>query len=389
MSNGNVQVSASRHLDLEAAGDVRIVAGRSMYLKARRNIELNATYGGLIISSYAWLKLLCEKGSTWVRSNADTRRDKDGGYKTPEPHGPGHPQPEIGGLEENKPAALIVEAPRGNVGIRADCQIAVMVEGGPESETDDWHDVRIYTKGNVTADGHQGIKMVANKAMEVAVGQVLAVSVPTIITDARQMFTEDGAVAVVGSRFYCGSVDTTRVTADSASTKSGKVGKTPEDWSHQPYEIKSDAALKAMSETKILKSIHPKLIWESASEGPKWGFSATSEYIWDARDTALGERPQTLTNQYLQHDMPDPDIWKGPGYNVWNLKRSPIGAPRMKEPIRGGFGYDEIQYKAGDDQGVNLHKPRGSDPHSMEKPDMKWEADSTIRIKSLKKDDIN
>ena len=78
MIGPDVHVSAVRHLRLEAAGDIQMVAGQNVYIKARRSMELVAQFGGLTLKAKAWLHGLSELGSLWLKSDA------------PDPNAPGY-----------------------------------------------------------------------------------------------------------------------------------------------------------------------------------------------------------------------------------------------------------------------------------------------------------
>jgi hypothetical protein len=71
MVHGHVQVSATKSVTVESAGDLNLVAGNDINMKARRNIEISAITGGLILKARAWWHAVCEFGSMWLLSEAD------------------------------------------------------------------------------------------------------------------------------------------------------------------------------------------------------------------------------------------------------------------------------------------------------------------------------
>ena len=112
LAGGSVQVSATKHLTLEAAGDVNIVAGQNMNLKARRSVEVVAVRGGLTLKAKAWFRGISELGSIWFRSDApDPASD---GYTAPTPlDAEEDPTPEV------LPSAVVFQTPKGRFSVEA------------------------------------------------------------------------------------------------------------------------------------------------------------------------------------------------------------------------------------------------------------------------------
>jgi hypothetical protein len=378
MSNGNLQLSASRHLDLEAAGDIRIVSGGSIYMKAKRNIELSATAGGIILHCYAWFKVMCEKGSVWLRSDADTKKDA----KPPEPKEEGDPMPEIAGTKDGvTPAAVLFEAPNGNAAIRTDCQIVLQADGAPDGEEDDSKDIRIHTKGAATINGKQKVKIQSASAIEINASRCIAISASNVHTNAAEVYVNDGEFQILGGKVYCSALESKSVKTNSVSALSEHVAKRePDDLVEKP-ELTYEFAIEELGKAKALAGMPPKIPWESASEGPKWGFSIKEEYIWDTRDREPGERPETLTQQYLRVDVTD-DPWKGAGYVTWKLDTKPPRGVRLG--TTGGFGSWETSYQP-DTEGDKLREPSTKRPSNMDPLKLEWKGKGKIEIKALKR----
>ena len=124
MVRGNIQMSAVRHIELDAAGDIRINAGQNLYIKARRNIEISAIVGGLTLKSRAWWKALCEWGTVWIKSDAI---DPSSDETPPEPEDPEQdPEPEIHG------AAIFLDAAKGQALIQSERRATISVIGNPK-----------------------------------------------------------------------------------------------------------------------------------------------------------------------------------------------------------------------------------------------------------------
>ena len=63
--------AAVTDFQIYAARDIVLKAGRSMFLSARRHVELVAHVGSLIFKGRTAVRTLCEKGVVWIKSNFD------------------------------------------------------------------------------------------------------------------------------------------------------------------------------------------------------------------------------------------------------------------------------------------------------------------------------
>jgi len=126
MVKGNIQISSSRHLELDAAGDIRINAGQNIYIKARRNIEVASIAGGLTLKARAWFKCLCEWGSIWLKSDAvDPLKESP-----PTAESDQDPDPEV------MAAAVVIEASKGQTLLQSERRTTVSVIGAPDAAGD-------------------------------------------------------------------------------------------------------------------------------------------------------------------------------------------------------------------------------------------------------------
>lgn len=399
-SNGNIQISAARHVDIEATGDLRLLAGGSIFLKARRNIELSATLGGLILHSYAWLKMLCEKGSLWLRSNATT--DKSA---APEPAAEDAPTPEIAGWVSGSADghAILVEASDGAAAYRSKKGVTLAVDGTPQDEQDPAFDVLVTTGGSAKIRGDQGMSLQTTQNM-LLTSKKCAIASPTILTDATSIVvgpvTGRPTLVLRNGVLWCETVDTMKVRSneifgpergpkvlisDAGSTLLLKRHFNHIDTLKSPVREASGAAEEdkaALQAAKTAMGTPPALPWGNTTAGPEWSFPAKTEYVWDTREKAAGAVPETLTQQYLRLDATGTtDQWAGPGYGDWEVRREPTG-PRTAR--RGGFGYYELQYKA-DDAGENLHVPSPTAAKDMTEPVVSWRPKDKFTMKYLKR----
>jgi hypothetical protein len=403
MSNGNVQISAARHIDVEAAGDIRLLAGGSILMKARRNIELSATLGGLVLHSYAWLKMLCEKGTLWLRSNAVT----DKSAAAAEPKVPGAPTPEVAGWEEGESDgfAILVEASDGAAAYRSRKGVTVAVDGNTKDEEDTSYDITFLTEAGLTLRGGRSAALQSGSDVSVS-GQRLALSAPSILTDATEILVTGAsanapsAVLRNGS-FWCKSISSNDLRSnDIYGKEQGPQDPIPDPQPSEslkkhfnhilplktPVEAPTGAdedETELLTNAKRARSNPPALPWGVSSAGPEWAFPPKEEYIWDPREKAKGAVPETLTQQYLRLDAEtsDPDRWGGPGYSEWEL-RSTLDGKRTGK--KGGFGFYEMQYQA-DDSGEDLRTPSTTPPAEINLV-TSWRPRPKFAIQFLKRD---
>ena len=206
MGKSGLQLSAVEHLELDAAGDVRITAGQDIILKARRNIEISAIVGGLILKSCTWLKALCEKGVLWLKSDADDPEVED---TLLNPRGEtGVNFPALEKLEY----AVLIESSKGRLGIRSERTMNLSAEGDPDEPGDHeditgsivlqsrLQDVRIYGQRNAllkSQGSYQGVTALeSSKAVLVDAPKFL---VSSYIFDVRYNIDDtDGAMTFKG-----------------------------------------------------------------------------------------------------------------------------------------------------------------------------------------------
>lgn len=403
MSNGNIQVAATRHVDVEAAGDIRFIAGGSILMKARRNIELVATFGGIVMYGFSWLKMLCEKGTLWLRSNAATGKDDS----DPEPYAAGLPAPEIAGRTSGLADGygVLVEAAAGGAAIRSQRGLSLAVDGTPTDEDDTSFDVTVSTRGSAKVYGKAGASLGANGDVSV-VGNRMALSCQKLLSDAPEMFfgAKLSAPSIIfrNGKLWCKALESDQVEANAlrgpeVGPEAPKPDPTPKEALRPHFNhvgtLTSAIATPAAADAEALalatsarasRASLPVLPWVTPSGGPKWSFPAREEYIWDTREKAAGVIPETLSQQYLRLDGPvGVDRWGGAGYTDWNVRLG-IGGPRTNS--RGGFGYYELQYQASD-EGESLHAPSATPAADLGNVVVEWKPKSQFSIRALKRDE--
>lgn len=134
------QFSVPRNLLLEAGNDVVIVAGHDIIHKARRNVEISATTGGLVLKARTWLRNWCEWGSIILRSDANPDA-------IPDRESTQDPLPDVLG------AAVVVQAKKGSVAIESADKVDVSSGGamtlrstGDEINLDAYYDAVVRSR---------------------------------------------------------------------------------------------------------------------------------------------------------------------------------------------------------------------------------------------------
>jgi hypothetical protein len=406
MSNGNVQISAPKHIDIEAAGDIRMTAGGSILMKARRNIELSAMYGGLVMHSYAWFKMLCEKGTLWLRSNAVTDKDT----LAAEPAELGMPTPEVAGWAEGYAhgMAILVEAAEGHAAYRSQMGASLVVDGKPADDDDDRYNTVVSTDGDLDVRGKRKVDVRSAEQTRVIAGKTLVLHGPSLLSNADEIIVgknpADPDIVLRDAQLWCRSLHTKKLQGEQIIGPERKPARELPD-TQPTLQLKSHlghidvfynntppdapegatpAQVELIAETRKLLSTQPELPWDGPNDGPKWAFPPKEEYVWDNREETDAGVPETLTQQYLRLDIPDVDTldrWGGVGYKDWALRRG-ITGKRIKES--GGFWRHEILYRASD-TGENLHAPSDAAATAFDDVPVEWMPVSTPSMKALKR----
>jgi hypothetical protein len=81
MAGGDVNLSAARHLRLEAGGNISVLAGNSIFVKARKHVEITSVTGALLLKSRQRLHALCEQGTLLFRTLMAAGDGQDGAHR--------------------------------------------------------------------------------------------------------------------------------------------------------------------------------------------------------------------------------------------------------------------------------------------------------------------
>jgi hypothetical protein len=253
MAHGSIWLSATRHLWLEAAGDIRLIAGQNIFMKARRSIELVATVGGLILKARTWWKALCERGTMRLKSDADASV-----AYTPEQ---GDPAAEV------LSAAVLLEADNGKISVEALKRVKLQAYGTPDDGDasvlieSSKQDVRVRAKNDISLFSNN-LKFMVTKEWDVRSKDILWTA--TGLFDVNQFFAiRQGQV--FARNFIGGQV----------AAQSALIGPT------QHATVKKGLVLKLASNEEretVSRMVPPTPV---APNSARWTFSAPEEYLWD------------------------------------------------------------------------------------------------------------
>jgi hypothetical protein len=393
-SNGNVQVSASRHLELEAAGDIRVSCGGSFFLKARRHIEMSASAGGIILHCYAFFRALCERGSMHLRSDA----------KAPDAESPDTPksgvEPPIAPVILD--SAILLETGEGKMAIRSEKQISLTVERAPEdqeSRSDDECDIIMATKGSFRVRASKYVILGALRDVIMSARHFAQkankwyADIGEILWDKIQMSPKSGSAQIrrmevdslsaqssIASRRYRGPVPP-EGSRYSGGPHGNHIGKLEQDIEWKDTAEKDENAAASLGFTPKAKS-DPVAPWEKEAEDARWEFLTDGDYYWDGREERKGALVQTLTQQYIIKDQPE--FWGGSDhYDVWTWSSDRLQINKRVGENKLGFGGNASQYQEG--AGDNLHEAsdKSAKTHGENSTKSSWTTNS-VAMRTLK-----
>ena len=392
-SNGNVQISAARHLELEAAGDIRITCS-SFFLKARRHIEMSASAGGIILHSFAFLRALCEKGSIHLRSDAKLL----GAASPDSPKGGVTPpiQPVI--LE----SAILLEAVEGRTAVRSAKQISLSVEGSP-------------TDPDSREEREADIILATNGSVRVRAGKYFIVgAVRDIITSSRHWAMKvskwyGDVKEIKWDKFFLnpksGMLQARVCEVDSLVAQDSIAGplhphllpqgsKVPVGahsnhisvrgadivWKDaEPPDDNAEVSLDFTVEAKA-KKISP---WELGAPDAKWEFLGDTDYYWDSREERKGALIQTLTQQHILRDKPE--LWGSTdNYDSWSWHGDTLRVTKRTGINRVGFGGNAHMFFEA--HGDDLHRKNGKSAKDCgdNAKNRSWTTNTEISMRLLK-----
>jgi hypothetical protein len=197
MSRRLIQISATRHVEIEAGGDIRMIAGNDILMRARRHVEIVATKGSFVTKARTAWKALVEWGSMWLKSDAQ------------DPASPGFVAPVLDDAEEDPEpeihdSAIIIDTSRGRTTVNSARTLTLQTDGNKKADTTDATDI---TKSVIIQSQLQDVKVVGGRSlhlksmgaeegwMAIDSAKAVVLTSPKLLTDSF-VFDVNGAFTV-------------------------------------------------------------------------------------------------------------------------------------------------------------------------------------------------
>ena len=379
MGKSGVQLSAVDHFEIDAGGDIRLTAGSDIILKARRNIEIVAVCGGLILKAMSWFKGLCEKGVLWLKSDADDPDVDD--TTTNERGSPPKDYPDY----EKYDYSVLIESSKGRVGLRSERTMCLIAEGEPDGSGDQtdvtasillqsrFQDVRVYGQRNALLKSQGANQGVA--AVECTQGIVL--DSPKLLSTAYVFDVrfsagdEDAALTFKGGKLNVRQVAAKFVGASdrlAGPERGAQPDGTPPPGCCLPPHFNHVDKADAFDEPEFGdgNDLQPRTNYEdSASRNPlayetmfdtdpTWAFPEAADYRWPNESSEAYPRQEPLAQQRVAFD---PDYTDRTEEYVWNTLDVLQTAPRTNSANLPYPGRSVQEMYHPDSAGDPLHEP--------------------------------
>lgn len=365
MVKGNLQLSSSRHIEMDAAGDIRISAGQNIYIKARRNIEISAIVGGLVLKARTWWKALCEWGTVWIKSDAVDPENE----AVPTPENPAQdPEPEVHG------AAIFLDASAGKTLVQSERSASISVVGSSSSSDitntaysvllqSTFQDVRAVAGRNVISKvtGLKESKII----LDASVGEAVVIDSMKCLVKAQKLFDINNALSLKGSILHTAQIrgnkgafkDLTGPgrqgynTGPNYSSHLGHVGEYKEDI--DPVELGGDTAARDAYDSKKVIEVNSHIAAEKP-KGPSWKFEAPYTPLYYSNGD-IEEAFQPLAQQQLAliNDTANYGEW---AWNTANRLKAANRTSSSSLPFPGADAKEKIA-----EGGANLAEPLSED----------------------------
>jgi len=396
-----LQFSSTEHFEIDAAGDVRITAGQDVYVKARRNIEISAIAGGLILKACTWWKALVEKGVLWLKSDAD---DPDVDATTDNPRGSGVDYPDV----EKGEYAVLIESSRGRTAMRSERTVLIAAEGTADSGAHNdisssviiqsrFQDVRSYALRNniVKSQGSEDGVLGLEGATGVVVDTPKFFCTSYLFDIRQNAANEDQALTIRGGKLSVNQVAAKFVGAETrlAGPKRGPLAESPppqgcclpahfnhcdekDAFDSPDYASADDLAIRTSYEDSPTRNT---LGWEDpfSGEDPEWAYPLPDDYQWPDESETGYPRFESLAQQRIRFDdffdsRVDDWVWstldkleEGPRTDTQNLPYPGRAAQELFHPDAAGDKLHEPLASAYNSQDTQT-------PLSQRKPEKKF-----------------
>lgn len=307
-----IQHSSARHYHVWAAGDIVMKAGASMFLSARRHIEVIASRGGLVLKGRTFLRALCERGTLWLKSDFNPEDEYS-------PEEDGDPEAEVVGEQ-----GIRIQSTKAGVSILSWLKMQFLLEG--PSDDDD--------KGNIEISVPGSLKFAVKKDLGFDVGRNLLMSVSKDIQwVCGDWLMRAKSLLLPGIAYFKpGEVILTRTKTNGLEC-SGRIagpenpGKVVDPSSRVPFRPHTNHIQIYEGDPIEIPTDNPESVSYNFKEtdAAYWKLLPDEEYQWTttaagARDAAAGGTKEDadklfepLAQQHLRLEDPAPD-----GYLEWN-----------------------------------------------------------------------
>lgn len=387
---GNIHESCSGNYTIEAGGDIRLLSAQSIFAKARRNIELSASVGGLVLKSRTVLKALCEKGTLWLKGDANSNTNY-----TPET---GDPEAQF------LKYGVLIDAAEGSLGLLGRNSVVVHADGqgddqlmlGDESldktvriqsqngklilgaKTDIW--VRAQEKlliaANSTFQRIQGICHILTKSFDI--NQVLTLERSDLhckgtIRATRGKFVVDLATRKIAARTDSGSRNPKcPLTPHSNHVSEIKAGDLEKE---KPVNLANDELTELREAGAALPTLRGPLTGE---QNANWGPSEDEELAYKGDISRPSDRYyRSLSQQFITSDL------DSTGVETWNLAQDQLHKANRTQ-IKNLFPGAQAKMRAHTSAQESLHAPCSTNYAELpnEAPSMR---DDTFELKYPKR----
>lgn len=325
MSHGSVWLSASRHLHLEAAGDVRIIAGQNILLKARRSVDIVAVVGGIMLKSRTWLRALCEWGSVWIKSDAKDPSEKDYEEQVPDDEET-DPKPAV--LEH----AVVIQASKGKTQIKSARRVHIKCVGPADSpEPGTSADILLESKAHdVVIKSANAVNVFADKiGME---SNYLVAKTKRVKWAGTTLFDIDGTLVIRNKKVSATEIDTTKLNAPVISgnpvgvmTRKGMTPPKVASHNNHVHFLPDDFEVKLSDtdETGDFAANGPGAAPIISNTPMSFTFISPAEYNWDGDETTGKNRYKSPTQQNMTIALSDSEDLKEWDWSAATQKLKP------------------------------------------------------------------
>jgi hypothetical protein len=337
-------ISSARHIRMTAAGDIVLKAGGSLFMSARRHVELIAHLGGLVAKGRTFLRWLCEKGTLSIKSDFDP----DDEYSPDK----GDPKAEVFGN-----LGVRIEATSAAVQLRSKLDTRLEVE---EPESALWlagGKINLLGKDAITIQGQKGLVM---RFQEDAL--VVAANWKNTLTGS---WTIAGAARISAGKCEFASIESRSITSYGTILGPKNFGAAEGESSccMKPHTNHISALEDGAGEDFELPTVAelPELVTLPTDDSNfQWKLLDDAEYRWPTPEGPKGDIDQWFqphAQQYLESEDPD-------GYETWSGATTElITAPRTA-PGAGWPGRAAKWWKH-NFSGDSLNVPTSSAPSSL------------------------